>query len=752
MQWLYAATLFISAVMLFVVEPMFAKMVLPSLGGTPAVWNTCMMFYQAALLAGYVYAHLSIRWLGARRQAVFHLALLALPWLVLPIGVAGMGDPPVDSNPIPWLLALMAVSVGLPFFVVSASAPMLQAWFAQTGHPAAKDPYFLYAASNLGSMVGLVGYPLLVEPALPLSGQSAAWAAGYGLLTALTVGCAALLWLRPRGPDSTQTGREARPTGEGGQSHFRGVRRENRNSPQVDWRLRARWLLLSLVPSSLLLGVTAHIATDIAAVPLLWVVPLALYLLTFVLVFARHQVLRHVWMVRLQVPLVLLMAVLFFHELLMLLPAVWISMHLLTFFVTAMVCHGDLAESRPEVARLTEFYVCISVGGVLGGAFNALVAPMLFPWTVEYPLALVAACLLRPQTGRETDWRDLVLPAAVLAAVGGFLLSAELAGYYVSPGLRGLALLAAGGVVAFWSSRPLRFGLGVGAMLLVGGMEFGTADSTLYSERNFFGVVRVVYQPFPPAHVMRHGSTNHGTQRLDPAKRRDPLSYFHRTGPLGQIFRAVDEMGRVREIGITGLGTGTIASYGKSGQRFTYYEIDPAVERVARDRDYFTYLSDCRAEVDIVLGDARLNLAKEPDGRFDLLILDAFSSDSLPVHLVTREAVELYLRKTADNGILAFNLSNRYLNIEPVLGNIAKSLGLACKVNHDIQVPREERIEGKSPSEWLVMARKPENLGNLQEDPNWLDVPADPSEPIWTDDFSNIISVMRWSGSAERKP
>lgn len=354
------------------------------MGGTPGVWNTCMVFFQASLLAGYIYAHAATAWLGVRRQAALHVGLLLLPLSTLPIAVSIGWSPPVEENPIPWLLALLLVSVGLPFFVISASAPMLQKWFASTGHPAAKDPYFLYRASNLGSMLGLLAYPALLEPTLQLAEQSWLWSWGYGLLILLTLGCAVILW---RGPVSAT---HSLSLGASHDSH--GLLTIEDSGSGLTVSRRMRWVALSFVPSSLMLGVTTHLSTDIAAIPLLWVIPLALYLFSFVLVFARKPSLSHQFMVRRLPFLILASAITIFSKAT---QPVWLLMplHLLTFFVAAMVCHGEMAKDRPPTRHLTEFYLWMSVGGVLGGLFNALVAPMVFSTVVEFPLAMVAASL-----------------------------------------------------------------------------------------------------------------------------------------------------------------------------------------------------------------------------------------------------------------------------------------------------------------------------------------------------------------------
>jgi len=772
MHLLFALTLFVSATLLFVVQPMFAKMVLPLLGGTPAVWNTCMVFYQATLLAGYVYAHLSIKWLGPRRQAAVHMALFCLPWLVLPIGLATGWTPPTEANPIPWLLMLLAVSVGLPFLFVSASAPMLQAWYAATGHRRAKDPYFLYAAGNLGSILALAGYPLVLEPYLTLGEQTWSWAGGYGLLMALSLLCAILLWRY--GPAKAEA---AVRCGKAARDEAADCDRASDGPPEgiPTWAGRMRWLALSLAPSSLLLGVTTYISTDIASVPLLWVVPLALYLLTFVLVFARHKLLPHRLMVMLQPILVLIVAGAFFvggtstSYLAVIFP-----LHLLTFFVTAMVCHGELAASRPASRYLTEFYLWMSLGGVLGGMFNALVAPLVFDNVYEYPIMIAVACLLRPRAvaarGRAREgWLDFGLPLGVavgfgLAAVGlsrdNYLahwadwlvdgLSARgLTGLEVdSYAMAGLVFLGAAAlVVLFFHRRPVRFGLGVFALSIVSLLYSGEKRRPLYTQRSFFGVLRVrqVTQDegdewICEAHQLTHGSTNHGMQRLDRKLRLEPCTYYHRAGPVGQVFDAIGQLRPLEEIGVVGLGTGTIAAYGEPGQRITFYEIDPAIVQIARNPELFTYLSDCEAEVEVVVGDARRSLAEGRTRRFDLLLVDAFSSDAIPVHLLTREALALYFQRLSDHGVLAVHISNRHLDLEAVVGNLADAAGRVARVCDD----GDDRSVGKFASNWVAVARRIEDLGGLADDSRWQPLATRSGSRLWTDNFSNVVDVLDW--------
>jgi len=759
MQFLFAATLLVSAMLVFAIQPMFGKMVLPLLGGTPAVWNTCMVFYQTILLAGYLYAHWSIKYLGVRRQALVHLVLFCLPWLVLPLGLAEGWKPPPEVNPIPWVLMLLAVSVGLPLFFVSATAPMLQAWFARTDHASARDPYFLYAASNLGSTIALLGYPLLIEPNLSLTRgrcpQTWCWTLGYGLLMALTAACAALL-LRSGRWDG-EVADDERPSN------------EPPGAPPTAAR-RLWWIALAFAPSSLLLGVTTHISTDIAAVPLLWVIPLTLYLLTFVLVFSRRKILPHRWMVRVQPLLVVPLAAIFFLRCSNAIEM--IPLHLAAFFVTAMVCHGELAADRPASRYLTEFYIWMSVGGMLGGWFNALLAPRVFDTILEYPLVIALACLLRPRAkaatpGRLTRSLDYVLPAALALAFGAAAIGIRNS-YAAENWVRGVFEwlakiglkqpdIAAGTVVecsffvlaavaAFClQRRPVRFGLGIAALLMVSLLYSGEQLRPMHIQRSFFGVLRVRDDSWRDGegvvhqrHTLIHGSTSHGMQDFDPDKRHEPLSYYHRNGPLGETFAALAARRPLREIGVVGLGAGTIACYGEPGQRMTFFEIDPAIERIARDPRFFTYLADCPSKVDVVLGDARLSLAERPGGRFDLLILDAFASDAIPIHLITREALRLYFDKLADDGLLAMHISNRYVEPQPVLRILAEDAGVVARVFGD----SGNSNEGRSPSTWVVMGRRPEHLGTLRQKPHWKPLNADPRVGLWTDDFSNIVRVL----------
>ncbi len=730
----YGLTAFVSATMLFLVQPMFAKMILPLLGGAPAVWNTAVVFYQGVLLIGYLYAHLTTRLLGVRRQALLHAVLLLLPLLVLPITVPGNWQPPTATNPIPWLLALLGVTVGLPFFVVSTSSPLLQAWFARTGH---RDPYVLYAASNVGSMVALLGYPTLIEPRLHLEDQSHLWAGGYLLLVALTLTCAALI---ARGPGTTQ---EATAT----------ASRQAEAVEVADERLtlvrRLRWLGLAFIPSSLMMSVTTYITTQIAPIPLLWVIPLAIYLLTFILVFAGRQLLPQRLLVRafpiVFLPLVMLMLIQATQPMVLL-----ALLHMVVFFLAAMICHGAIATDRPAPRHLTEFYLWMSAGGVLGGMFNALLAPVIFNTLAEYPLVLALACLALPRFGADALTpafvrRDLILPVLSSGLLAALIVGT--AALNLSEGI--LALVVIFGLPALlcfsFSRRPLRFALGVGALFLVTTVLYTSAlGQELATERSFFGLHRILLDPSGRFHTLAHGGTNHGMQSVDPDKQKIPLTYYYPTGPIGQVFAAYSGEHAKQRVGVVGLGAGSLACYKAPGQAWTFYELDPRVEEIARNPRYFTYLRDCAPDSPVVLGDGRLSLVAAPTAGYNLLVLDAYSSDTVPVHLLTREALALYLDKLAPGGIIAFHISNLYLDLKPVISSLATDAGLISLSQDDLNVSAEDAANGKNPSQWVVIARQPADLARLAGDTRWHPLTAAPDQVVWTDSFSSIIDLIRW--------
>ena len=735
--WLFATTLFLSSLLMFAIEPIVARTVLPILGGTPMVWNTCVLFFQILLLAGYAYAHGVARWLGRRRARVAYGVVLLLPFLTLPFSIGPDAQPPADGNPIGWLLLALAKSIGLPFFALAATAPILQRWFADTDHPSAADPYFLYTASNLGSLLSLVMYPVLVEPMLRLWTQNQLWTIGYAVFV-IAAGLAVAAGRRRTAPENHAT-MEALSTADVA-------------TAPLTWQRRATWIVLAFIPSSLMLGVTTYFSTDVAPVPLFWIAPLALYLLTFVVAFGARSAqstqstrpaaswsIADRFMPLVILPLVVLMVADSRFPL-----GVAIALHLAAFAMAAVVCHRRLAADRPETIHLTEFFFWIAFGGMLGGVFNTLAAPLLFNGIIEYPLVLVLALAARrgdpARSGSDWSMKNFAIPAGIGALTAGLLVWLHHGHYGTTAFIAGLGLLAL--PVYAQSRRPLRFAASVGILLVAG---WFTADAQdLYVSRTFFGVYRVANGGTNNAyHTLMHGTTLHGMQAVDPARQGESLTYYHREGPIGQAFEALPPSMTERPVAAVGLGVGSLAAYRKPGQPWTFYEIDPEVERIARTDKYFTYLRACGDDCRVLLGDARLSLARVPQHSYGLMILDAFSSDAIPVHLMTREAVALYLSRLVPGGVLAFHISNRHLNLAPVLAQIAASHGLAIRQQvHKVDPARTPAVLA---SWWIVMAQHDSDLGPLASDARWT-IPRIPaSTPLWTDDFSNIFSVLNLS-------
>ena len=664
----FVGALFTSAGLLFWVQPLIAKMLLPLLGGAPSVWNTCMVFFQALLLAGYAYV-LAIGRFSVKTQILIHLPLVIVAGTVLPFSISEnlMTQLPSQTNPTLWLLKVLAITVGFPFFVLSATAPLLQRWFSHSSHSSAKDPYFLYAVSNAGSMLSLLAFPFVLEPRWNLGTQSRYWAMGYVLLAMLLGLCALLIG----GKQSEESGATV-----------------STDIERVPLIKRMEWVALALIPSSLMLGVTTHISTDVASMPLIWIIPLALYLLTFILAFANRQVLT-LKMATLLTPVAIVG--LGFIGLLKPKISLWgvIGLHLAIFFLIAFTCHRRLALARPPVNKLANYYLCISIGGVLGGIFNALVAPFVFSIPLEYPLIMIAA--------------SLVVSSCIV-----------------------------------WSKPWLKFAFPVLVAVLTLGSYLNVNELSLTTQRNFFGVWRVTSDKNNEVHGLMHGSTLHGSQFTDDAKRCMPTSYFHNDGPVGQVFKAFDANPSSNTVGVIGLGAGTLSTYSHPEQQWDFYEIDPAIVGIAQDTRYFTYLSHCsKASTRMILGDARLKMKEAPQGHYGLFVIDAFSSDSIPSHLVTVEALDLYLSKLAPDGLLAMNISNRYLNLEPLLSGLAQQKGMFARIRRDTEF---DSATAKFRSVWVVMARKEPTLGSILTDARWKPLQG---RIVWTDDFSNILDLMK---------
>src|SRR3954447_1939287 len=726
----YSAANFVSALLLFSGHPLFTKMVLPRLGGSPAVWSVAMVFFQTLLLAGYAYAHYLTQLRNRVITVLVHLALLVTAWLTLPLSIAGgWGEPPTSGYAF-WLLGLFAVSIGLPFFALAANNPLLQACFVRTGHPNGPDPYFLYASSNIGSFLALLSYPVLLEPMFTLRTQNLIWTSLYGVLILLIAGCGALLLRSPANVAVEQS--------------------DITDAPAPPWALRLRWIFLAAVPSGLLIAVTAHISTDVAAAPLLWVLPLSLYLLTWVLVFQSRPLLPHKWILLLQ-PLaiagvVVLLALAGERNLLITLGG-----HLLCFFVIAMACHGELARTRPVTTYLTGFYVALSFGGMVGGLFAGLIAPYTFSWIAEYPILVALAVLCRPPAeAREMRWGRWYWP--LLAAVALALIVPSWTGgkafswlednrvYVIS------AIAIAGMMLAILLKvdRARLAGIAVLALILI--RIYPADDGRVETVRSFFGVHKIVVTPGGQYHVLMHGTTIHGAEKFRNADgipvtgRPEPISYYHKDGGIGRAIAALRERkGEPLRVAVIGLGAGTLACAAEPAEDWKFFEIDQTMVDTARDPKYFTFIRDCEPDLKPVIGDARLTFAKEPDGVYDLIIGDAYSSDAIPIHLATEEAMEIYKQKLAPQGAVVMHVSNRHLELSSVVVGIADANDLDSWVYSEDSGRDSEYIFSTSV---VVSAREEADVGSLASSDKWALTEAEDNQRVWTDDYSNVLGAV----------
>jgi hypothetical protein len=718
---LFGGAMFVSAALVFALEPMIAKMILPQLGGSPAVWNTSMMFFQIALLAGYAYAHGLQRLVPPRAQIVVHLSVVALSALVLPLAVNSVfGAPPVD-NPIWWLLGELLLSIGAPFAALSATAPLLQAWYVHLQRDAAqpKNPYVLYGASNLGSMMALLAYPLFVEPSWTLSHQSQIWTVLYELFFLLIAAAGITIWRLGNIPLQTAHAYPGRA---------------------ISWRRRAGWIVLAAIPSSLMLGTSTYIANDIASVPLFWVIPLALYLLTFVISFQEKPVISRESGLRWQMIFAAIAAAL------LCITIITLVLNLLVFlgalFFGALICHQALAEDRPHESRLTEFYLLISVGGVLGGIFNSLLAPMLFHTVLEFQLVLVLVCLARPSDGKATS-RDMIPAAAgvAMAMAIGFISADDFKGAVL---VMTLLAIGAGAMGILVGRRAWLFTLVIAALCAQATLIAPNKNPGLLTIRSFFGVSRVVTMTDPqlgPIHVLYHGTTIHGAQAQAPDHSCVPGTYFAPGTPIGETITNLQRRNPAIRFGVVGLGAGSIAAYTRAADTMRYFEIDPAVARIARDSRYFTFLSKCaQGKVDVVLGDARLTLGREAAGKFDLVILDAFSADNIPTHLLTREAFALYFRALTPDGVVMLHITNRNLALEGPAAATAKAAGALARIRI-FTPPKDANGLVIAGSKVMVMSKSAAALDAVTSGPGWH-VADDRGVRSWTDEYTNVAGAL----------
>jgi SAM-dependent methyltransferase len=730
---LFVLTILTGSFLLFLVQPMVARMALPRLGGAPAVWNSAMLVYQALLLAGYAYAHRLTRE-TPRRQAMVHLGLLLAAALWLPLGLASLAIP-ADGSPIFWVPWLLVASIGPLFFAVAAQAPLMQRWFGFAGNQG--EPYALYAASNLGSFGGLIAYPLLVEPFMPMHEQNWLWSGIYALLFLLVLFCARAIWANRDEATETPAANSA---------------------PPIIWKTRIYWIALAAVPSGLMLSTTSHLTTDMMAMPLIWVIPLGLYLLSFSVAFAEKR--NFAIIISKAAPSILLLggASIFM---------IWgkaaftgAGVSLLLLFVLAVTLHAEMYRTRPDPSRLTEFYLIMSLGGVIGGFFCAIVAPLLFDWTWEHPILLLAAALLIPQwrlfsLGEEATFGKLGWTAIATIIALGALAGGIYAGkaWPVDPDRTKTAIVAAiliAGIIV--TGRRLPFAIAAAAAMLANGGWNNLSLSFDGSRmRSYFGTYTISQTSDASVRWLNHGTTMHGMQLMD--RPTLPISYYGANSGVGIAFRRAEEIfGPGASMGVVGLGTGTLACYKKPGQDWDFFEIDPLMIEVARDRQIFSFLDKCAPKLDIHLGDARLTLADQPKGKFDVLAIDAFSSDSIPLHLLTKEAFAVYRRALKPDGLLLVHISNRYISLNPVVSAEAKQGKWAAALRLD-SPPTKDVDLGMRASQWVAMSPDPARLAQLtgfvyDKRPKyyypdrWIKLDAPRADDRWTDDYASVLPYL----------
>lgn len=725
----FFATIITGSFLLFLVQPMVARLALPLVGGAPSVWNSAMLTYQTLLLGGYGYA----LWLSnkpVKRQAAIHITLLLLAVLTLPITLREWVPtrPGLEVVTIPLLLL---VSIGPVFGLVSAQAPLMQRWYV--ADPEAGEPWWLYSISNFGSFAGLLAYPLLVEPLFSTHAQVWAWSIGFCVLIGLV--CLAA-WTR-RGVAANAVA----PVADAAEEQAAPISRA-----QI-----ALWLALSAVPSGLMLSTTTHLTTDIVAMPLLWVIPLALYLLSFIVAFASRQTAAKLVLVA--TPVLMLVGARVMMSSKQQASIYLLVLTLVLLFAICTALHSRLYSLRPHFSALTKFYFVMSLGGALGGAFTALVAPLVFSWTWEHPVLLLAAALLVPLPVL-VDWpaRLGIAPARArlhamgLAVIGLLLCIWLLAVANAGPSTGwapGVELALVAGIVliglACLAWRVLFVAVLCGLVLAQGGVE--TIASLAHSDarRSYFGIYRIQDDPVTRSRAMMHGTTVHGVQSLDPAKRRTPLSYYGVNSGAGLVLAKTEAMfGAKARVGVVGLGGGTLACYARPGQVWTFFEIDPVVWDYSRDGT-FTFLRDCTPDAKVIIGDARLELAKLPKATFDVLAVDAFSSDSIPLHLLTDEALGIYTNALSKDGVLLIHISNRFMRLEPAIAALARKRGLSALQLID----RPAKGALTRASQWVVLARDPATFSALRADKRWQPL-TPPHGPAWTDDHASVLPYILW--------
>jgi spermidine synthase len=721
---LFLLTIITGSFLLFLTQPMVARMALPRVGGSPSIWNSAMLVYQLLLLAGYAYAHWIAR-LKPRRQVGIHLVLLGVAAIWLPIHLIAF-SPAADAEPALWVPWFLIASIGPLFFIVSSQAPLMQRWYAL--ETARGEPYTLYAASNLGSFAGLLSYPLIVEPTMSLAAQSWLWTALYAALVLLVAACALTV------PAQAV---EAVP---------------EEITPAPTRRQMLHWVAFAAVPSGLMLSTTTHLTTDIVAIPLLWVLPLGLYLLSFVIAFAHRRGVAN--FMTMLAPLVILIAGGLAFSDGTRSPFFSATLGLGLLFFIAVALHSELFRLRPAVGHLTRFYLAMSLGGMLGGLFCAIVAPLLFDWAYEHPILIVAAALLVPQFPLLPWPRQYGFMLCLTIPSAAFLLSfltdagfLQRAGIATMVGNVAVSLLALACLGRRWP-----FAASLGALML----SYGGWTTIVHSvdgmrTRSYFGIYEVSERldenRQATARILTHGTTLHGIQSLVPGQETVPTSYYARRSGVGLALSNADALfGAHPRIGVVGLGSGTLSCYARPNQAWTFFEIDPAMVQVARNR--FSFLSRCAPQVRIVLGDARISLSRQPPGALDILAVDAFSSDAVPMHLLTREALAVYGRALSSDGIVLFHISNRYLDLKPVIADLAAHEGWRAALLQYVPEGNEEAMNATI-SVWIALSRNPATIDRLialsgDDGLYWEAIEPTPGFAGWSDDHASILPIINF--------
>lgn len=720
---IYTITIFLSAFLLFVFQPMVGKYILPTLGGTPSVWNTAMLFFQILLLAGYIYAHLLGRIGSIRVQAGLHLVLMALACAALPLALPENIEP-IDTQPVLWQLRTMIGMAAGPFFILSASAPLLQKWFSRTHHKNADNPYFLYSASNIGSMLALLTYPVITEPLLALHEQSNLWSVGYFTLAGMFILC---IW-------SSKFHTEIKPD-------------KIETVEKIALKRKLLWVFLAFCPSSLMLGYTTYITTDVASMPLFWVIPLALYLGTFIIAFAAKPFLP------LQATRIIQAVLLIFLAALQISTftghgSPWYLMifHGALFFFTALMCHQELVALKPKTSSLTEFYLFLSLGGALGGVFNSLLAPVLFKLPYEYYIVIVLSLFARyaseplsktPEfNGRKSTYKELALfPGVMLLGISAIFVDSV----WVRVAIVLLTLVSS----MFLINRRIAFMATIALIMIFNPPNTWTKirDSVLI-ERNFFGVLRIQDYPAQQIRILSNGTTTHGAQALDHNFKKIPLTYYHPAGAVGDIFAVMDGYTGEQKIAALGLGIGSIACYNRTGRSFDFYEINQQVIDITENPKYFSYLKDCGSPYKIVLGDARHKIEEAPDHSYGMIFVDVFSSDNIPIHVMTLEAIETYKKKLKPGGIIVIHVSNRYFNLQREVAALAKATNMQMLY----RLTKGGNVLGTkmsyTPSIYTVMSDNPQVMAEFEKR-QWTPVEIPEDMHPWTDDYANIIRAFK---------